>query len=284
MKQHDVVMVHGVRNWRPGVAADEAAAELAQDWAGRLAAGYRDGGLGHMTPPRVHAAYYADLLNDDEEEQSALHELDDLGPAETELLMSWLRAAGLPEEPSEGQAWGTMPIRQALDWFARRGGTSADLLARIAVALLPEVYKYLSSPTRRTAARQVVAEAIQTSGARVVVAHSLGSIVAYEALHAFPLPQIDFLLTLGSPLGLPGGVFESLDPAPRNGRGSRPPGLTRWVNIADPGDLVAVPRRLGDRFDVDSHHEAHMAAIDFHTMGSYLNCGLTAAALAPHLF
>jgi hypothetical protein len=74
-----------------------------------------------------------------------------------------------------------------------------------------------------------------------------------------------------------------LDPAPTGGRGARPPGLAHWVNIADPGDLVAVPRRLGDRFDVDGHHEEHIAAVDFHTLDHYLGCGLVAAAVVPYL-
>ncbi|MGW4029309.1 serine peptidase [Streptomyces sp. NPDC004838] len=282
MTQHDVVVVHGVRNWLPGVPVTEAAAVLAEKWAGALANGYRAAGLGHVASPRVHAAYYADLLND-AEAQSVVDDVDDLSADEQALLLAWLRAAGLPEDPPEGQAFGTMPVRQALAWFAQRGSASAERTARVAVALLPEVYGYLASPARRKGARRVVADAVQASGAKVVIAHSLGSIVAYEALHAHALPQVELLVTLGSPLGLPGGVFEMLDPTPRDGRGSRPSRLARWVNIADPGDLVAVPRRLGDRFDVDAHHEEHIAAVDFHMLDHYLGCGLVAAAVVPYL-
>lgn len=78
-----------------------------------------------------------------------------------------------------------------------------------------------------------------------------------RALHAHELPHVELLVTLGSPLGLPGDM---LNPAPNRGWGSRPPGLARWVNIAGHGDLMAVPRRLGDQFDVDSHHEDHIDA------------------------
>ncbi|MFG2292785.1 serine peptidase [Streptomyces sp. NPDC048603] len=283
MTRHDVVMVHGVRNWMPGVFPAEAAAALADDWSEQLAAGYMAAGIGHVPPPHVHAAYYADLLNDADAQGAWDDEVEALGPGEQELLTAWFRAAGLPPEPDDGQAPGTMPVRQALSWLASRHGLPSRVVARIAVALMPEVYTYLTSPQRRKAAREVVADAVRASGARVVVAHSLGSIVAYEALHAHALPGVELLVTLGSPLGLPGGVFDALEPAPTGGRGSRPPGLARWVNIADPGDLVAVPRRLGDRFPVDSHHEAHIAAVDFHTMGKYLGCGLTATALAPYL-
>ncbi|MFD5469889.1 serine peptidase [Streptomyces sp. NPDC127105] len=283
MTRHNVVIVHGVGNWRPEALPEEAAAALADEWSTGLAAGYANARLGHVPPPRVHAAYYADLLNDADAQAAQEDDVDALGPGERELLLAWLQAAGLPPEPDDGQALGTMPIRQALDWFARRRGMPSRALARIAVALMPEVYIYLTSPKRRGAARDVVADAVRATGARVIVAHSLGSIVAYEALHAHALPGVELLVTLGSPLGLPDGVFEALDPAPPGGRGSRPPGLARWVNIADPGDLVAVPRRLGDRFPVDSHHEEHIATLDFHTMRSYLSCGLTATALVPYL-
>ncbi|WP_406132552.1 hypothetical protein [Streptomyces zaomyceticus] len=46
--------------------------------------------------------------------------------------------------------------------------------------------------------------------------------------------------------------------------------------------MVALPRRLGDRFPADSHHEAHMSRLDFHTLDTYFASGLTASALAPY--
>lgn len=94
-------------------------------------------------------------------------------------------------------------------------------------------------------------------------AHSLGSVVAYETLHAHPELGVNTFITLGSPLGMPSAVFDVLDPAPVEGRGQCPPGVTSWTNIADAGDLVALPRRLGDRFPVTTHQELHMAMADF---------------------
>ncbi|WP_446046051.1 hypothetical protein [Streptomyces olivaceus] len=54
------------------------------------------------------------------------------------------------------------------------------------------------------------------------------------------------------------------------------------MNIADPGDLIATPQRLGDRFPVDVHQEAHIGVLNFHTMGGYLSSGLVASALSPY--
>jgi hypothetical protein len=77
-----------------------------------------------------------------------------------------------------------------------------------------------------------VADTIAARGARVVLAHSLGSVVAYETLWARPDLEVELLITLGSPLAPPDVVFDRLDPAPRNGKGRRPPGVRRWINVA----------------------------------------------------
>ena len=112
--------------------------------------------------------------------------------------------------------------------------------------------------------------------AAVPAAHSLGSVVAYEALHQRPDLRVGTFLTLGSPLGMPGTVFEALDPEPVAGRGVRPPGVQRWVNVADVGDLIAVPVELGGRFDVDRHEPVRIAFADFHTFGGYLSSATVA--------
>lgn len=276
-----IVVVHGVRNYQRGLAPDAAADRLASVWRERLTAGYHKADLGHLAVPDITAAYYAHTLHD-AEAQGAAGGIEDLTPAEQEAALLWLAAVGLPAQPAEGQSWGGLPLRQAIDLVARRRGTAARTLGRIAVAFLPEVYGYLASPGRRRSARETVAEAVRRSGAKVVVAHSLGSVVTYEALHAHPDLGVEVLITLGSPLGLPGAVFDMLEPAPLSGYGQKPPQIRHWINIADSGDLVALPRRLGDRFPVDTHHEAQMALLDFHTLNTYLAHGLTATAMAVH--
>ncbi|NEB94928.1 serine peptidase [Streptomyces bauhiniae] len=276
-----VVIVHGVRNHQRGLSASEAAERLASRWRQQLTAGYQDARLGHLAIPEITAAYYADALHDSES-QGAAQGLEDLSPAEQLAVLDWLSALGMPDGLAEGQSWGRLPLRQTLDLVARKRGVAAQTLARIAVAIMPEVYSYLASPKRRRNAQEAVAQAVKESGAKVVMAHSLGSIVVYETLHTFDGLGVEALITLGSPLGLSGAVFDMLDPAPVAGHGKRPPGLSHWLNIADAGDLVALPRRLGDRFPVDVHGETHMALADFHTLDMYLACGLTAAGLSPH--
>jgi hypothetical protein len=269
--------VHGILNYVEGKTAAEAAQILAYRWQPDLAAGYRAAGLPGPVPV-IAAPYFADLLRMDA--QGASDDITAL-PAEIRpLAWSWMVALGVPQhEVAQGTA--AKPLRQGLDWLARRRGTAAGALARIMTAVLPEVYRYQTRMAVREQARARVIEVIERHRPRVVVAHSLGSVVAWEALHTRPDLPIDLFVTLGSPLGLP-ELFESLQPAPVDRRGARPAGVGRWVNIADPGDLVAVPRELGGHFDVDQHAEAQIHVADFHRMKNYLACGLTAAAIQPY--
>jgi len=273
-----ILALHGISNLRSDQTRQHAAAVLARSWQPRLAAGYRAAGLSHIAPPELVAAYYADLLNPMSQGEGTT--LDHLTPDERRLMWRWLVELGVPSETAQGPI--TVPLRQGFDWLARQRGIGAEMLARVMTAVLREVYVYLTRPALRQRVRDVVAAAIDEYQPSVIVAHSLGSVIGYETLHA-TRANVDLLVTLGSPLALPGAVFQGLDPEPIDGRGERPPGVRRWVNIADPGDLVAIPKRLGDRFPVDLHAEAYLGAVDFHTLGGYLACGVTATAIFPYV-
>lgn len=43
-------------------------------------------------------------------------------------------------------------------------------------------------------------------------------------------------------------IFDQLDPAPNEGLGRWPEGLSRWVNIAAADDIVALEKNLNSRF------------------------------------
>ncbi|MEU2540786.1 hypothetical protein [Streptomyces iakyrus] len=287
-----VVLVHGIGNLVRGVPPEQAAELKATAAAERLRKGLSAAGLSHVPLPGLVMAYYAHQLTDDyrPEQQSAdAAALEDLTRAQEDEAWEWLETAGAVR-PREGQAAMLSPLRWAVNRIVeQRAGDArpaarkrlAELLSRLVVATLQDTDAYTSRPGRRKAVRATVAQAVRDHGARVVVAHSLGSVVAYETLHAHPDLEIDLLLTLGSPLGLP-AVLRKLDPEPTAGRGARPPGVRHWVNIADVGDLVAVPHELGGAFPVDVHATTDIGLFDPHTLGGYLAAGLTAAALAPH--
>lgn len=268
------VGVHGIGNFQPRVTPEAAAAALGERWSAAVRRG-----LGPGADAAVNVAYYADRLATDvaQADSSTLDALD--GPAQ-ELLLAWAGALGAPDEVAQGRVM--RPVRALADWIAHGSNADDGVVHRFIARFCREVTVYLEQPERREAARAVVAREIAERTPQVVIAHSLGSVVAYEALWAFPDPAIELLVTLGSPLGLPGAIFEQLNPAPVARRGLRPPGVHRWVNIADPGDLVALPRTgLASCFDgVNADLQAPIGVFGFHKVAGYLTCPTTAAALA----
>jgi hypothetical protein len=125
---------------------------------------------------------------------------------------------------------------------------------------------------------------------RVLIGHSLGSIVAYEAL-ARPGRSTHQLITLGSPLGIPNLVFDALAPPPDpKGHGAWP-NVDRWANISDDGDIVALVKKLGPLFpdekrsieDIRCHngwksHDVRRYLSDGSTTGLVLKRALDTAA------
>jgi hypothetical protein len=276
-----VIGVHWVGNRLPSTAPTEAAHQLTRGWTSHL--------TGSTIPPPdrlddldLRVAYYADTLQPSGQQGTPDADPEHLDPLGQELLLAWVAQLGAPAEVAQG--YGTMPLRQAASWVADRFGLDHRLLNWFVTRFFREVPTYLGDPARRAAARGRVADAIAEHAPQVVLAHSLGSVVAYETLWAHPELSVDVLVTLGSPLGMPDVVFDRLDPAPDGQRGARPPGAARWVNLADPGDLVAIPRPLARRFaGVDLDQDDLIHAFDFHRAAGYLSCAATRAVLVPYL-
>ncbi|MCT9933402.1 hypothetical protein N5079_24615 [Planotetraspora sp. A-T 1434] len=167
------------------------------------------------------------------------------------------------------------------EWLLARLGPGA---VKFAQDFCPEVAAYLGGGDPRIRARDAVADVIRRRQPRVVVAHSLGSVVTYEAFWAHPDLSTELLITLGSPLGMKNVVFERLSPIPAHGRGARPPGVARWINIADKDDIAAIPPALRDRFDgVERDVACNIDWLDFHTVRNYLGCGTANDYLRPYV-
>ncbi|MER5254503.1 hypothetical protein [Streptomyces sp. NPDC002855] len=256
-------------NFRAGHTCDEAGEVLARIWAKALSPvdpAMRSAVTG------VAVAYYADLLQRPGRQGGG--DLDSLDEYELALVEEWLRETGIPDAVGAGRV--TAPLRQALGWVANRHGLGRPLVEWFIATFFREVAAYLrhEGGAVRTAARTRVVDAITIHKPRVVIAHSLGSVVAYEALWATPALSVDLLVTLGSPLALPHAVFQRLQPPPEAGRGSKPPGVRRWINLADPGDLVALPpgglERQFDGVDRNRPKSQPIHAFDFHKVVNYL--------------
>jgi hypothetical protein len=259
-----IVGVHGVGNHDTARSPAAAADRLATTWAAAL-----DG----VGPVDLTVAYYAHHLRLPDA-QSA-DDLDVVDEQVARLVLAWGVAMGVPDELAQGPA--TVPLRHLADWVARRFGLDSRLVRWFVAVFFREVATYLQEidGATRIAARDEVTGVIARHRPDVVVAHSLGSVVAYEALAANPHLSVDLLVTLGSPLGMPDVVYDRLRPTPAG----RLPGVKRWVNIADIGDLVAIPRRLGGRFATDDDYEETIGLFDFHRVRKYLAAARTRQVL-----
>jgi pimeloyl-ACP methyl ester carboxylesterase len=119
--------------------------------------------------------------------------------------------------------------------------------------------------------------AVIDDSTEVIVAHSLGTLVAYQGLCHLDLGVRTFV-TLGSPLASP-FMFDQLEPAPVDGVGVWPGGVERWVNVRAVGDkAAAVPlaEKFGPRVEdvlIDNGHRHHDPE-------PYLNSAGTGAAIA----
>lgn len=126
-----------------------------------------------------------------------------------------------------------------VSWFAPFGMGFAE---RFVNSSLAQVTRYFTGEAIRTSALESVFKLIGPE-TRVVIGHSLGSVIAYEAAHLMKQP-LPLLVTLGSPLGLQTIVYQRLRPQPPG----FPPMVRQWVNIADRDDFIAAEPNLADLF------------------------------------
>jgi subtilisin family serine protease len=140
----------------------------------------------------------------------------------------------------------------AADYHARVLPLPASLRAfitrRITRTFLKDVHEFLFVKERRDAMRESVLSRLRTGGGPfVIIAHSQGSMVAYDALSSLGADAgvaVDLLVTIGSPLGLT-EVQDQLKSITRQPKGLKVPAVVkRWVNVADPLDPVCADKRL----------------------------------------
>ncbi len=276
--------VHGIGNYHYLAAARSVASastEISTDWTRNLERGLASIHPAPQAQLDFRVAYYAHLLH----RGTVQGNFDPayLDDDAQELLIAWVEQLVPANMLQLAQGPRTARARAAADWLTQHLG---EAMRRAAFMFCREVSAYLNNPARRQAARDTVTETIADHRPSIVIAHSLGSVVAYETLWQRPWHKIDLLLTLGSPLAIPRAIFDRLDPSPVDGRGARPPGAAAWANLADVGDVVAIPRAgLASHFEgLDYDNPAIIiGARAFHGVQHYLACHDTAKVLTPYL-
>ncbi|WP_369044383.1 hypothetical protein [Streptomyces sp. Midd1] len=278
-----VVLVHGIAQQFKG------AQTLLAHWYPALCDGICLAGGSQLGSTEVDMAFYGDLFRQAGHRGLGIPELDagDVEEGlERELLLQWSEEAVRAEGGTEGgQATARMrtsdTVQRALNALSR-SASFAGVSERLMIYSARQVRRYFTEPELRARIQDRLSYAV-TASTEVIVAHSLGSVVAYETLCAHPEWPDLTLVTLGSPLGVPRLVFDRLLPQPSAGSARWPAPVSRWTNIADRGDAVALAKELGPRFgnrikDVVVHNGAKA-----HDVSPYLTAGVTGQAITAGL-
>lgn len=267
----EIVLVHGINHQLETADGVESA------WIPALAGAVRLAGRPELadrlrlpigSPGRIECrtAYYGDLfrapdqqgagddLRDLSAEQEALSDslvlewlarLAERAPAESREAVQAGRTLAMLRDPEQAQTQGLGNIkREAVNTLAR-----APRLAKLGMfiaerffkTVLNQVTRYLTDDAIRSRAREAVMAKIGDD-TKILIGHSLASVVAYECAHLLTRP-LPLLVTLGSPLGLRTIVTDRLDPPP-----SFPPLVKSWLNLANLEDVIAADPDLRPLF------------------------------------
>ncbi len=245
-----IVGVHGI------FQADTNAIQLSADWRGTVAASLTRHAGPAAPVPALTMPYYGNLFRKTKRWQLSG---PDTGPGlagiddeEEEFLVEALQAyapdAVVPD--AAPATLGDLPkISPRLSkWMAGLDGAAGRHVGEAVIGRLREVYGYLNDTTAAEQVRKMILDALTTSGATLLIAHSLGSVIAYDMFQRgrIPAPKqnggVRQLITLGSPLSwLP--IQRHLGVAAEL---ALPAGVA-WVNVFDPNDFVTGGQGLSDK-------------------------------------
>jgi hypothetical protein len=208
-------------------------------------------------------------------------------------LLTDLYNAAVEEEPALGPPAGALgPARVGVQVMIERllrSRTFSGLIPeRAFVGNLKQVLLFLTDTTVKNRVLDRLHDDVGDD-ARALVAHSLGSVVAYEYLCEYKPKHVELLMTVGSPLGIRNLVFDRLTPLPSPDGGEWPGEVTKWVNIADRNDVVALRKDLNPLFPPPGGTQpiedrlVDVGGFTHHKIRPYLNAEESGAALAQVL-
>jgi hypothetical protein len=156
-----------------------------------------------------------------------------------------------------------------------------DLHASLLHKFLVETYLYLSNPHFIQAVHARIHQQLHTAKPQMIIAHSLGSVIAYNFMIQHPELNIQRFITLGSPLAF--RVIQSHLPQPIQ----RPPSLAGdWINFYSADDFLTAFPLSESPFKFKPaiiNHEIRTQLEHPHDIGSYLQHPLAVAALLEML-
>ena len=266
----------------PGrVPTGKGSGALRREWLQALRNGLQDAGIERpIDEADVQLAYYGDVLDAQTDGKDPAAEVAGGAHAtqperifvgavleearkEAAITKAELAAIGGVHVMQRGPMhweW-SQAVMKAIDRHVPGGNGAAIALAA------HDVYRYLNNPLFARTVDGAVRKAMPANEEAIVVAHSLGSVIAYNLLkmeggdRGWRVPRF---VTLGSPLAIT---------AIRNSLGARefPSCVREWFNAVDERDVVAVypldrrnfnvePAVIANKSDVDNPTENHHGA------------------------
>jgi len=264
-----LIFVHGRRQ------GDRSSQTIRESWSSALRSGLERAGLAADRMPSAFVPFYGARLDELTEAGTDRSRYDVVfrGRAEDEEFAAFSREvldriaqnANLSTEDVQREYRQPVVDRGVLnlEWtqavVRAVSGRVPWLTEQTISTFVNDVWAYLSRLNVRRIVDGIVSSEIPTEPC-VVVAHSLGSVVAYNVLSANTNLDVRLFLTAGSPLGVNAirdRVHHPLDV---------PGCVDKWINVADEADVVALHSRL-DRnsfaagienlSDVDNRGEPH---------------------------
>lgn len=263
-----IVGVHGINQEYRGSNT------IYSEWFPALKDGLDRVGVKLESENEFRCAFYGDFFRGKSKAKGLPnYDADDIDSEwEEELLLLWWKAVANIDEGIEGSQKGVKTkarvpgmIQRALNAISG-SPFFGDVAEKIVIAFIKQVREYLHNQDLREKIRERVAKEIDED-TRILIGHSLGSIVCYEILCQNPEWPIKVFVSLGSPLGIKKLIFDRLEPSPVSGVGRWPGNVEKWINIADSGDIVALEKQLNPLFDglvedkiIDNGANAHNAS------------------------
>jgi hypothetical protein len=237
----------------------KSAAIIEQEWMTALRRGFANAGVRPPPDLKVSAPFYGDRLA----EMLAARDLPQAdnvatrGGAADDGYAAFLEQVALQvseddkvthreieselgptPQPRGIENWGwVQAVLRVID--RRTPGVSSFSIGQ----LLRDVYVYVNDAPVRRAINKIVAADL-TAEPTVVVAHSLGSVVAYEVLRQHAGNSVPRLVTVGSPLGIRAIRERLVKPL------TMPGGVGGWYNAFDDRDVVALYPLDADNFGI----------------------------------
>ena len=229
-----VIGIHGLKN-KPEKDL------LARWWVRSLQEGLQRN-LGLAPPLVFELAYWADI-----QYPAPIHEAELDNPyiaAHGQGPLLRYRDTARDTAKSIAEKWGGRSIDKGKDLI----GLDEQVEHLLGLAF-DDLRDYYGNPDIRNRVRERLTHVLHRhKSTRVcLIAHSMGSIIAYDVLRTLEhdIPEIEHFITIGSPLGLP-IVTQYVRQEFANTL--IPQQVRQWTNLADPSDKVALDCRLGDEY------------------------------------